>query len=175
MWYRSYAMCTLAVMKQLNQLFKERPSLLFLQLLQLLHFYFLSAVHSYDLYHIHFNLLSLQLLQLLHNCESTYSLSAVHITYDLYHIHISLFSFLRNKLHSLLTCFQRGFIAQLVEHRIGIAEVMGSTPVEASDKKKIELSLQLLKLLHNWEDHFHLYSLSAVHIYDLYHNYIIYH
>ena len=31
------------------------------------------------------------------------------------------------------------------------------------------LSLQLLKLLHNCEDHFHLYSLSAVHIYDVYH------
>ena len=29
------------------------------------------------------------------------------------------------------------------------------------------LSLQLLKLLRNCEDHFHLYSLSAVHIYDL--------
>ena len=26
-----------------------------------------------------------------------------------------------------------GFIAQLVEHRIGIAEVMGSNPVEASE------------------------------------------
>ena len=31
------------------------------------------------------------------------------------------------------------------------------------------LSLQLLKLLRNCEDHFHLYSLSAVHIYDLCH------
>ena len=35
------------------------------------------------------------------------------------------------------------------------------------------LSLQLLKLLHNCEDHFNFYSLSAVHIYDLYHIHII--
>ena len=33
-----------------------------------------------------------------------------------------------NKLTSLLMC---GFIAQLVEHRTGIAEVTGSNPVEA--------------------------------------------
>ena len=32
-----------------------------------------------------------------------------------------------NKLISLPTC---GFISQLVEHRTGIAEVMGSNPVE---------------------------------------------
>ena len=35
--------------------------------------------------------------------------------------------------NSHLTCFQRGFIAQSVEHRTGIAEVMDSNPVEASD------------------------------------------
>ena len=35
------------------------------------------------------------------------------------------------KLNSLLTYFQRGFIAQLVEHHTGITEVMGSNPVEA--------------------------------------------
>ena len=34
-------------------------------------------------------------------------------------------------------------------------------------------SLQLLKLLHNCKDHFHFYSLSAVHMYDLYHMHII--
>ena len=33
-----------------------------------------------------------------------------------------------NKLTSLITC---GFIAQLVEHHTGIAEVTGSNPVEA--------------------------------------------
>ena len=37
------------------------------------------------------------------------------------------------KLNSHLTCFRRGFIAQLVEHRTGIAEVMGSNPVGASE------------------------------------------
>ena len=60
--------------------------------------------------------------------------------------------------------FQQGFIAQLVEQHIGIVEVMGSNPVGASDYSP-GLSLQLLKLLHNCEDHFHFYSLSAVHIY----------
>ena len=38
-----------------------------------------------------------------------------------------------------------GFIAQLVEHRTGIAEVMGSSPVEASDFFQAS-SFQLLKL-----------------------------
>ena len=42
-----------------------------------------------------------------------------------------------NKLTSLRMC---GFIAQLVEHRTGIAEVTGSNPVEAL------ISFQLLKL-----------------------------
>ena len=50
--------------------------------------------------------------------------------------------------NSHLTCFQRGVIAQLVEHRTGIAEVMDSYPVEASD-----FFYGLLKLLHNCEDH----------------------
>ena len=45
-------------------------------------------------------------------------------------------------------------MAQSVEHRTGIAEVMGSNLVEASDFFS-GLSLQLLKLLHNCEDHFH--------------------
>ena len=56
--------------------------------------------------------------------------SAVY-NYDLYHMHIiSLSLYNGYKLNSHLTCFQRGFIAQLVEHRTGIAEVMGSNPVE---------------------------------------------
>ena len=37
------------------------------------------------------------------------------------------------KLNSHLTCFQRGFIAQLVEHHTGVAEVMGLYPVGASE------------------------------------------
>ena len=44
-------------------------------------------------------------------------------------------------LTSLLMC---GFIAQLVEHRTGIAEVTGSNPVEALIFKAS--SFQLLKL-----------------------------
>ena len=54
---------------------------------------------------------------------------------DLYHhIHFTSFSSYNGyKLNSHLTCFWRGFIAQSVEHRTGIAEVMGSNPVEASE------------------------------------------
>ena len=69
---------------------------------------------------------------LIHSCEDhfhLYALSAVHI-YDLYHMHIISFSsYNRYKLNLLLTCFQWGFIAQLVEHHTGITEVMGSNPV----------------------------------------------
>ena len=61
------------------------------------------------------------------------SLSAVH-SYDLYHIHITSFSSYNGyKLNSNLTCFQRGFIAQSVENRTSIAEVMGSNPVRVSE------------------------------------------
>ena len=72
---------------------------------------------------------------MLDNCEvHFYSLYAVHI-YDLYyHTHIISFSsYNRLELNLHLTCFQRGFIAQLLEHRTGIAEVMATNPVEASD------------------------------------------
>ena len=48
-----------------------------------------------------------------------------------------------NKLTSLPMC---GFIAQLVEHRTGIAEVMGSNPVEALIFFFQASSFQLLKL-----------------------------
>ena len=37
------------------------------------------------------------------------------------------------KFNSHLTCFQRGLTGHLVEHRTGIAEVMGSNPVGASE------------------------------------------
>ena len=61
-----------------------------------------------------------------------YSLSVEH-SYNLYHIHIMPFSSHDGyKLNSHLTCFQRGFIAQSVKHRTGIAEVMGSNSVGAS-------------------------------------------
>ena len=51
-------------------------------------------------------------------------------------------SSLLNKLTSLPMC---GFIAQLVEHRTGIAEVTGSNPVEALIFFQAS-SFQLLKL-----------------------------
>ena len=65
------------------------------------------------------------------------------------------------KLNSHLTCFWRGFQAQLVEHRTVSRRSVGSN------------HNYLLKLLHNCEDHFHLYSLSAVHSYDLCHVHIM--
>ena len=56
------------------------------------------------------------------------------IYYILYNIHIiSLSSYNVYKLNSFFTCYQRGFIAQLVEHHTGIVEDMGSNPVEAPD------------------------------------------
>ena len=71
-------------------------------------------------------------------------------------------------IHLHLICFQRGFVAQSVEHRTDmIAVVMGSNPVEASAFFS-GLSWQLLKLLNNCEDHFHFNTLSAVHMYDIY-------
>ena len=60
---------------------------------------------------------------------------------------ISLSSYNGYKLNSLLTCFQQGFVAQLVEHRTGIAEVVGSNPVDASVKNIF---------LHNCKHRFHL-------------------
>ena len=52
--------------------------------------------------------------------------------YELFHINFTSFHctgrYELNKLTSLPMC---GFIAQLVEHRTGIAEVTGSNPVEA--------------------------------------------
>ena len=54
-------------------------------------------------------------------------------TYMIYIICTSHSSYSRYKLNSHLTCFQQGFIAQSVEHRTGITDVMGSNPVEASE------------------------------------------
>ena len=49
---------------------------------------------------------------------------------------------------------QCGFMAQLVEHRTGIAEVTGSNPVEALIFFLFQASLfQLLKLEIHYEDH----------------------
>ena len=44
-----------------------------------------------------------------------------------------------------------GFVAQWVEHRTANTKVLGSNPVEASFF--FGLILQLLKLLHNFDDH----------------------
>ena len=76
--------------------------------------------------------------------------------YDLFHIHFTLLHYTGKyeltKLTSLPTC---GFIAQLVEHRTGIAEVTGSNPVEALIFFRLLLSNCL-----NWKiychDHFSL-------------------
>ena len=56
-----------------------------------------------------------------------------------------------------------GFIAQLVEHRTGIAEVTGSNPVEALIFFQASL-FQLLKLEIHCEDHISPSYISAVHI-----------
>ena len=52
--------------------------------------------------------------------------------YELFHIYFTWFHCTgRNKVNKLTLLPMCGFIAQLVEHRTGIAEVMGSNPVEA--------------------------------------------
>ena len=52
--------------------------------------------------------------------------------YELFHIYFSSFHCTgRNELNKLTSLPMCGFIAQLVEHRTGIAEVTGSNPVEA--------------------------------------------
>ena len=68
-----------------------------------------------------------------------------------------------NKLTSLPMC---GFIAQLVEHRTGIAEVTGSNPVETLIFFRLLLSSCLNWKIH-CEDHSSLSSMTAVQIYEL--------
>ena len=52
--------------------------------------------------------------------------------YELFHINFTSFHCTgRYEINKLTSLPMRGFIAQLVEHRTGIAEVMGSNPVEA--------------------------------------------
>ena len=75
-------------------------------------------------------------------------------TYESFHIHhiISLLS--RENMNSQLTSLPMcGFIAQLVEHRTGIAEVTGSNPVEALIFFRLASLFQLLKLEIHCEDH----------------------
>ena len=85
--------------------------------------------------------------------------------YELFHIYFTWFhctgKYELNKLTLLPMC---GFIAQLVEHRTGIAEVMGSNPVEAL----IFFFRLLLSNCLNWkiycDDHTSLSSTTAVQI-----------
>ena len=62
-----------------------------------------------------------------------------------------------------------GFIAQLAEHRTGIAEVTGSNPVEAL------IFFQASSFQLNWkihcDDHSSLSSITAAQIYELFHIY----
>ena len=52
--------------------------------------------------------------------------------YELFHVNFTSFHCMgRYELSKLTSLPMCGFIAQLVEHRTGIAEVMGSNPVEA--------------------------------------------
>ena len=79
--------------------------------------------------------------------------------YELFHIYIS-HDFTARELTLLPMC---GFIAQLVEHRTGIAEVIGSNPVEA-----LIFFRRLLSSCLNWkiycDDHTSLSSTTAVQI-----------
>ena len=72
-----------------------------------------------------------------------------------------------NKLTSLPMC---GFIAQLVEHRTGIAEVTDLNPVEALIYFRLLLSSCLNCKIH-CEDHSSHSSITAVQIYELFHIY----
>ena len=90
--------------------------------------------------------------------------------YELFHIIFTSFHctgrYELNKLTSLPMC---GFIAQLVEHRTGIAEVTGSNPVEALIFFRLLLSNCL-----NWkiycDDHISLSSTTAVQIWIISYN-----
>ena len=85
------------------------------------------------------------------HCDDHSSLSSItaqfkYMNYFIYTYIISLLTgrYEHNKLTSLPMC---GFIAQLVEHRTGIAEVTGSNPVEAL------IFFSLLSSCLNWKIH----------------------
>ena len=84
--------------------------------------------------------------------------------YELFHIYFTWFHCTgRNELNKLTLLPMCGFITQLVEHRTGIAEVMGSNAVEALIFFRLLLSSCL-----NWkiycDDHTSLSSTTAVQI-----------
>ena len=87
-------------------------------------------------------------------------------TYESFHIHYIISLLSRENMNSQLTSLPMcGFIAQLVEHRTGIAEVTGSSPVEALIFFFLQASLfQLLILEIHCEDHVSPSYISAVHI-----------
>ena len=88
--------------------------------------------------------------------------------YELFHINFTSFyctgRYELNKLTSLPMC---GFIAQLVEHRTGIAEVTGSNPIEALIFSGFFFPIAQL----NWKiycnDHSSLSSTTAVRIWTI--------
>ena len=74
--------------------------------------------------------------------------------YESFHIlHVISLLSRENKNSQLTSLPMCGFIAQLVEHRTGIAEVTGSNPVEALIFFFQASSFQLLKLEIHCEDH----------------------
>ena len=108
---------------------------------------------------------SFQLLKLENSLRGSlftfiYDRSSKYMNYFIYTYIISLLTgrYELNKLTSLPMC---GFIAQLVEHRTGIAEVMGSNPVEALIFFRLLLSSCLNWKIH-CEDHSSLSSMTAV-------------
>ena len=100
------------------------------------------------------------------------SITAVQI-YELFHIYFTSFHSSRedmnstNRPRSQCLC---GFIAQLVEHRTGIAEVTGSNPVEALIFFRLLLSNCLNWKIH-CDDQISPSSVTAVQIYELFHIY----
>ena len=114
---------------------------------------------------IFFQASSFQLLKLENSLRGSfftfiYDRSSKYMNYFIYTYIISLLTgrYELNKLTSLPMC---GFIAQLVEHRTGIAEVTGSNPVEALIFFRLLLSSCLNWKIH-CEDHSSLSSMTAV-------------
>ena len=89
----------------------------------------------------------------------------------IYIIYTSFSSYNGYKLNSHLTGFQRGFTAQLVEHRTGITEVMVSNPVQDSDFVLDFLScFTTAKIVFNFKSRDVIYSIlecSALKIYTI--------
>ena len=90
-----------------------------------------------------------------HNYTSTVHNDSLHLHYV-----ISLLS-QENKNSQLTSRPMWGFIAQLVEHHTGIAEVTGSNPVEALNFFQASL-FQLLKLEIHCDDHLSLSSIQCL-------------